>query len=701
MPRLIKGTGRCALVPAVLLVALSQAAAAADELSAPRFTAEAVFELAWAADPQVAPDGERIAYVRNAYERRADRARSSIWLLERQRDEHRPLITGDGSYSHPRFSPQGDRLLYVASEGGRASLRVRYLQDGADFSVAELFQAPRQAVWSPDGRQIAFAMFVKGEPVSFAKPPKAPEQAAWADPVKVTDDLPYRFDGRGWLDKGATQVFVVAATGGVPRAVTAGESDYGAPAWLSAQQLVVVGNDNEDPELDPIERDLFVIDLERGTQRALTERDGPDTDPVVSPDGRRIAYLGFDDRRLSWQQTELYVMDADGGGVRNLTAELDRTVSAPQWTPDGRHLLVLSPDQGDHRLLRIALDGRVTELARDVGGTSLGRPYASGQFSVGGTARAPQIAYTRSNSQRPADVALLDHRGRLRQLTDLNADGLGRRALARIEKITVPSSHDERPIDAWIAYPPGHQANGQAPLLLEIHGGPFAMYGPSFAAEIQRYAAEGYVTVYANPRGSTGYGEAFAQLIDLNYPGEDFDDLISVVDAVIARGDVDPQRLFVTGGSGGGVLTAWIVGSTDRFAAAATVKPVINWTTMALAGDIAAFVGRHWMRAQPWENPERYWKLSPLSRAGKVNTPTLVMVGEEDWRTPTFEAEQFYGALKLRKVPTALVRVPGAAHHIAARPSHLIAKVDNIMGWFARHDPAQAKAAEHATGAGP
>ena len=218
------------------------------------------------------------------------------------------------------------------------------------------------------------------------------------------------------------------------------------------------------------------------------------------------------------------------------------------------------------------------------------------------------------------------------------------------------------------------------------------MYGPFFAAEIQRYAAEGYVTVYANPRGSTGYGEAFAQLIDLNYPGEDHDDLMSVVDALIARNYVSKDRLFITGGSGGGVLTAWAVGKTDRFAAAATIKPVINWTSMALAADISRYVSRHWFRAQPWEAPEEYWRRSPLSLAGNVTTPTLVMVGEADWRTPTWEAEQFYTALKVQDVDATLVRVPGASHLIAGRPSQLIAKVDTIMGWFAKYDSAKPEA---------
>ncbi|MEL7391692.1 MAG: prolyl oligopeptidase family serine peptidase, partial [Pseudomonadota bacterium] len=248
--------------------------------------------------------------------------------------------------------------------------------------------------------------------------------------------------------------------------------------------------------------------------------------------------------------------------------------------------------------------------------------------------------------------------------------------------------------EAWVALPHGFEADGSAPMIMEIHGGPFAMYGPYFASEIQRFAAEGYVTVYVNPRGSTGYGADFAMAIDKAYPGNDYDDLMSIVDALIERNYVSPDRLFVTGGSGGGILTAWIVGKTDRFAGAATVKPVINWMTMALSADIAQFVRRHWIREDPWENPDAFLDFSPIMLIENVVTPTLVMVGEEDWRTPTWEAEQFYTALKLKGVETALIRVPGSPHYIAGRPSRLIAKTDNIMGWFAKYDPAKQDADE-------
>jgi dipeptidyl aminopeptidase/acylaminoacyl peptidase len=234
--------------------------------------------------------------------------------------------------------------------------------------------------------------------------------------------------------------------------------------------------------------------------------------------------------------------------------------------------------------------------------------------------------------------------------------------------------------------PPDFDPSRKYPLILEIHGGPFAAYGPSFSTDDQLYAAAGYIVLYTNPRGSTSYGEEFANLIDKAYPGHDYDDLMSAVDAAIAGGHVDPNNLFVTGGSGGGVLTAWIVGKTDRFRAAATQKPVIDWASFALTSDGAAFYSPYWFAKKPWEDPMGYWQRSPLSLVGNVKTPTLVVVGSEDYRTPDSEAEQYYTALQLRGVPTAFVKVPGASHGgIASRPSQAAAKASAILAWFNRY----------------
>ncbi|MEH6716392.1 S9 family peptidase [Parasphingorhabdus flavimaris] len=678
------------------LPSLATAAFASDADESRRFTAERVFDLEYADDPQISPDGSTIVYARKSMDKFADQVVSDLWSIDTRKGTHRPLVSGQGSSSSVRWSPSGDRLIYMASNNGKQELRLRFKDTGDSFSLAQLEQSPGAPVWSPDGKSIAFTMLVPDERPGFAKPPKSPEGAEWAKPVRVVDDLVFRFDGAGYLPKGKTQIFVLGTEGGTPRQVTDGKNGFDSPQWLGNGALLVTGNEAEDADLDPIESEIYRVDLSSEAVTPLTQRDGPDFAPKIAPNGARIAYLGYDDELRSYQQNNVYLMGSDGGGATNLTVNYDRSVDNIAWRPDGKALIGQIEVEGILTLVSIDLSGNVRTLVEDIGGTSLGRPYAAGSFSVASNAggSSPIIAYTKGSTNRPAEVAISRGGRDGRQLTRLNDDALGHLDLARIEEIKISSSHDGREIEAWVALPPNFRPDGSFPMILEIHGGPATMYGPYFSAEIQRYAAQGYVTVYANPRGSTGYGEDFAQLIDLNYPGNDHDDLMSVVDALIAKNYVSKDRLFITGGSGGGVLTAWAVGKTDRFAAAATIKPVINWTSMALAGDIARFVSRHWFRAQPWEQPEEYWRRSPLSIVNNVKTPTMVMVGEADWRTPAWEAEQFYTALKVQKVDTVLVRVPGASHLIARRPSQLIAKVDNIMGWFAKYDPVKKPEAE-------
>ena len=651
-----------------------------------KFTAERVFDIEYASDPQISPDGETIVYVRRSMDKLTDRDRGDIWTIDVKSGAHRPLITGGASAGAPRWSPDGSMLIYTTATDGKPDLRLYYFDADRSVSLGQFSYGPGNATWSPDGSHIAFTMFTPGTTPSFATPPAKPKGAEWSEPVRVFDDLQFRFDGAGYLQEGATHVYTLPVNGGTPRQITDGDANFGSPAWLNAETLLVVGNDAEDRDLDPIESEIYAVSLSDLSRSALTTRDGPDLSPTASPDGSKIAYLGYDDLVKSYQQADLYVMNADGSEPTEIAADFDRSFSAVAWHPNGRSLIAQIENAGVLDVISVSMDGTVETLITNVGGTSIGRPYASGSFTVSNT-RRPVMAYTAGSPDRPAEIAVTGSRIEDRVLTDLNSDLLDHLDMATIEEIKVPSRHDGLEIEAWVALPPGFKADGSAPMIMEIHGGPFAMYGPYFASEIQRFAAEGYVTVYVNPRGSTGYGADFAMAIDLAYPGYDYEDLMSVVDALVERDYVSEDRLFVTGGSGGGILTAWIVGKTDRFAAAATVKPVINWMTMALSADIAQFVRRHWIRQDPWENPDAFLDLSPIMLIENVVTPTLVMVGEEDWRTPTWEAEQFYTALKLKGVDTALIRVPGSPHYIAGRPSRLIAKTDNIMGWFAKYDP--------------
>ncbi len=446
---------------------------------------------------------------------------------------------------------------------------------------------------------------------------------------------------------------------------------------------MISANRRADADYDPLDSEIYRVDLSDGSIHPLTDRRGPDSHPVPSPDGRHIAYLGFDDKQLGYQATQLYVMDSDGTHARSLTAALDRDAASPKWLADNKTLVFRYDDHGATKLAAIDLLGKMRPLADGIGGSDVTRPYGGGSFSVAPNGR---FAFTQVSATAPAALATGTSVRDIRTIGSFSDTLLAQRAIGTVEEITFDSSADHRKMQGWIVKPADFDPAKKYPLLLEIHGGPFAMYAPSFAAEIQLYASAGYVVLYMNPRGSTGYGEEFANLIHHDYPNKDYDDLMSGVDAVIGRGYIDAQRLFVTGGSGGGVLTAWIVGHTDRFRAAVVVKPVINWTSFVLTGDMNNYFYRYWFGEFPWENIQAYWKRSPLAYVGNVTTPTMLMTGEVDYRTPSSEAEQFYQALRLRKVDTAMVRVPNASHDISARPSLLIDKAAYVLAWFKAHD---------------
>jgi dipeptidyl aminopeptidase/acylaminoacyl peptidase len=670
------------LLWALLLLAPAGAHAAPPTGPERNFTARDLFDLEAAADPEISPDGRWIAYTRRSGDIMTDRFRPAIWLIDTATGRQSPLAAGA---SQPRWSPNGDRLAYVAAaEGGRSQLFVRWMASGEAVPITGLANAPSSIAWSPDGRQIAYAMFVPDEGARLGTPQQRPEGAQWAEPLQVITAVTYRADGEGYLRAGYDQLFLVSSEGGAPRQLSYGPYNNGGPlSWTpDGRTILFSGNRSENWEREGFNTEIYALDIASNRISALTSRNGPDAEPAVSPDGRLIAYTGYDDRERGYENAILYVMNVDGSNVRALTATLDRSVAAPVWAADSRSIYVQYDDRGETRVARVGLDGSVRNVAEGLSGDAFDRPYTGGSFSV---ACDGALALGAGSATRPPDVVLVRGTAR-RQLTRLNAETLENKRLGEVRHITATSSADQRPIDAWITLPPTYAQGQRVPLILEIHGGPFAAYGPHFSTDDQLYAAAGYAVLSVNPRGSTSYGAEFANLIHHAYPGQDYDDLISAVDAAIAQGFADPDRLFVTGGSGGGVLTAWIVGKTNRFRAAATQKPVIDWSSFVLTSDSPPFFSRYWFGHYPWEDPQGFWARSPLSLVGNVETPTLVVVGSDDYRTPVSEAEQYYTALQLRGVPTALVKVPGASHGgIAARPSQSGAKAAAILAWFERY----------------
>jgi dipeptidyl aminopeptidase/acylaminoacyl peptidase len=650
-----------------------------------------VFDLQWASDPQVSPDGRSIAYVRMNFDIKTDRARGVIWLVGADGKHPRPL-SGAATSNAPRWSPDGTRLAYLgAAADGSTQLFIYWMESGATAAISNFTESPEGLAWSPDGRWLGFTMAVPAEHKPLkVELPEAPKNAKWADPPKLIDRMVFRVDGAGYLPNVFSQLFIIGADGGAARQLTQGDFDtHGTPAFtVDGKSVLISANRRADADYEPLDSEIYRVDLKDSSLHALTDRRGPDRNPVASPDGRHIAYLGFDDKRLGYQAAQLYVMDSDGTHSHSITPALDRDVAAPHWTADSRQLIFQYDDRGSIKIAAIDLAGKIRVLADDAGGNDVSRPYSGGSFSIAAAAKgaSPRFAYTRAAALAPAAVATGTSMSDIVTLTALSDTLLSERSLGAVEEISFDSSVDHRRIQGWIVKPPDFDPSKKYPLLLEIHGGPFASYGPSFAAEIQLYAAAGYVVLYLNPRGSTGYGEEFADLIHHDYPDNDYGDLMSGVDAVLGRGYLDGERLFVTGGSGGGVLTAWIVGHTDRFRAAVVVKPVINWASFVLTADMTNYFYRYWFDAFPWDDLQSYWKRSPLAYVGQVHTPTMLMTGEADYRTPSSEAEQFYQALKLRRIDTALVRVPNASHDISARPSLLIDKVAYVLAWFKAHD---------------
>ena len=678
---------RPALLCTLLLLAAPPLAAQSG-----RLTEMDVFELEYVSDPRVSPDGDRVVYVRQFADVMTDMNYSNLWLVRADGSGHRPLTTGKFTDNSPRWSPDGSRIAYMSNRDGMPQIYMHWVESGQTAAITNLTDPATGLSWSPDGSRLAFYKLVPEAPLTVGELPAPPAGAEWAAPAKYTDKLVFRFDGIGDMPSGYWHLFTVPGEGGTPRQLTSGEKSYtagffaapgGGPAWTpSSDAILLSANLRDDWELEWQDSEIYEVSVDDGSVRTLTDRRGPDASPTPSPDGSRIAYLGYDDRYQGYQLTRLYVMDRDGSGSRVVSSSLDRSVYQITWAPGGEGIYGLYDDEGNTKLALFQLDGTHRVLAEN-GGSGF---MAYGGFGVSYTVSADgTFAYTISLPDRPGDVAVGAAGSAPTLVTGVNDDLFAGKTLGTVEEIWWESSKDGRPVQGWIMKPPDFDPDRKYPLVLEIHGGPFANYGDRFDVEKQLLASNGFVVLYANPRGSTSYGEEFGNLIHHAYPGDDFHDLDSGVDAVIDQGYIDEDNLFVTGGSGGGVLTAWMIGNTDRFKAAVSFYPVINWYSFSLTADMSPVAVKYWFPGLPWDNVEHYEERSLLSVVKNVKTPTLIMTGEEDWRTPMSESEQYYKALKLLGVDAVLVRVPGEAHGIWGRPSHGMAKVTTVKGWFDKY----------------
>lgn len=651
-------------------------------------TYEDLFNLEYASNPLVMPDGKTVLYERNSMDIMTDSKRTNMWTVSLDGSQHMPLLSSKDSHYGAVFSPDGTAMAYLSDKEGTTQIYLRDMATGRTARVTDVAMRPNGLSFSPDSKQLAFAMFTPAKPKSLFSLSFKPKDATWAEDAQYIDQTLFQRDGAGMNRPGNTQVYVVPSFGGTPRQITSGDYNYGGKLmWTaSGNEIVMSANVREDSDFDVFNSDLLSVNVNDGSITKLTDATGPESNPTLSPNGKLIAFTGFEDNGKSNQINQLYVMNTDGSEVKTLTPDLDRDISDVRWANNGKGLYFSYDNAGKKHVGYVTLSGKLSIKTDALGGLSIGRPYTSGDYDVSDDGN---VVFTVSTGDRPADLATLNKRGEIVKLTDLNSDIFAHKTLNKPELITVKSSVDERELLAWIVKPPKFDPAKKYPMILEIHGGPHTAYGPEFSTEVQMFAAAGYVVVYGNPRGSTSMGTEFANLIDKNYPSEDYNDLMDMVDGVIAQGYVDETNLFVTGGSGGGVLTAWIIGNTDRFKAAVVAKPVINWISMVGTSDIYTFMTKYWFTDFPWNDVDQYWQRSPLRLVGNVTTPTMVLTGELDVRTPMSESEQYYGALRLEGVESSLVRIQGAYHGIAAKPSNLARKIGNILAWFDKYKDAE------------
>ncbi|HEV3057915.1 MAG TPA: S9 family peptidase [Vicinamibacterales bacterium] len=688
------------IIATSMAVAVGAALVAQEQRSTTLLTTEHYLDWERVSDAQISPDGARVLYTREHVNKIEDRWEQEIWIVNGDGGQNRFFVKG----SSPRWSPDGKRLAYLAEgEPKGPQLFVRWVDvEGPATQVTHVIDAPRGLRWSPDGKSIAFSMFVPDQEHWNISMPAEPKGAKWTPPPRVVSALHYRQDRVGFLEDGFTHLFVVPADGGTPRAVTSGKWSVGAGElrapvvfdWTpDGRTIVFSANRAADAQLQYEVSQLLAVDVATGTIRDLVTRRGAWERPAVSPDGKLVAFIGHDITGRSHTVDDLYVVGIDGAGVRKISGDYDRDPINLRWAPDGGGVYFDADDQGTRNVQFAALAGAAGNTVNTVTGVNPAkavRAVTTGTHvltldSVAAASRDLVAAGISADPEHPQDVVRysLKQPSQMAVLTDVNGDVLQGKRIAKTEEIWYTSSGNAR-VQGWIVKPPSFDASKKYPLILEIHGGPFSMYSVAFNYMFQNFAANNFVVLFTNPRGSTGYGSAFANGIDHNYPGPDYDDLMAGVDAVAGKGYVDTSRMYVSGCSGGGVLSSWVIGHTDRFAAAAVRCPVIDWVSMAGHTDVPLFTYSFF--AKPfWEDPSDWLSHSSLMSVGKVTTPTLLMTGVLDRRTPMPQTEEYYAALKVKGVPTKLLQFNDEYHGTSSKPSNFIRTQLYMMSWFRQY----------------
>jgi dipeptidyl aminopeptidase/acylaminoacyl peptidase len=629
--------------------------------------------------PAISPDGRQIVFARTWNDKMKDQSRSNLWIVDADGTRVRELTRGGWRDSSPSWAPDSKRIAFMSDRDGTNQLHVMYLDTGEVAQLTRMQRAPSDIQWSPDGKQIAFTQTIPDEdPILRVELPRRPRGAEWARGAVIVDRLSWARDGTGPVEKGYSHIFVVdAVLGGTPRQITEGKFNHSGPAWSAdGQSIYFSGLRKQEAEYMRGDSEVYSIDLKTLQVKTLTDRKGPDNGPTPSPNGKLIAYTGYDDQDFTSHLSSLYLMDSSGASKRVLAGNLNNSPGELTWAPDNSGVYFTVGENGSDSIYFAPVSGQARKLSGNEQQTLTGLSFSN----------AGQVATVRTTPYRPGVLAMFKidaakDVNTWKTLVDVNEDVLAGVKLGEMEELWY-TSKDGLKVQGWLIKPANFQAGMKYPMVLWIHGGPWSMYDVGFNWSFQNFAAMGYAVLYTNPRGSTGYGQQFVNGIQHSYPGKDYDDLMAGVDAAIAKGFIDERNMFVCGGSGGGVLTAWIVGHTDRFAAAVSMRPVINWHSFVGTTD-----GPNWYRQfkkYPWEDPMEYAVRSPLNFAANVKTPTMVMTGEADLRTPMGQSEEYYRALKMLKKETLLVRMPEEFHGWR-RPSHRLLQQLYLMAWFDKY----------------
>jgi len=658
-----------------------------------------LLQFTWIADPRIAPDGSAIAFVRATVNEKENRYETSLFTVATSGAEAPRRLTSNVRDSMPRWSPDGRRIAFVRSieKDGKPQAGQVYVLDmngGEAYALTQGTTGVTSIEWSPDGKTVAFTAPVGGDEQDKREDK---ERDAKSD-VQVITRAVYRSNGNPtYVDAGRhTHIFTVAAGNDAGKApakqVTDGDYDEREIEWAAdGSQIYFTSTRVPEAYYEANDSDLYSVPVTGGTITKVTSIDGTISAPRVSPDGRRIAFVGTPHGNpvRSYSQPDLFIVDAKPGSEpRNLTEGYDFDIasgiggdqSPPRgqsgssivWSNNGVSLIVVSAEHGSANLKRVTIaTGKVD-------------PLTDGQHSVGAftaTADGSIVAATISTPTNIGDLFMID--AKPRQITHVNQEVLSGVQQSDPEEIWY-KSFDGKNIQGWILKPPNFDSGKKYPLILEIHGGPHAAYGNVYTHEFQWMAAKGYVVLFTNPRGSTSYGQEFGNIIQYHYPGDDYKDLMAGVDELLKRGYVDANRMGVTGGSGGGLLTDWTITQTQRFKAAVAQRDIADWYGFWFTADFW-LAKPTWFRKAPWEDPQDFAARSPITHVANVTTPTMFVLGDQDYRTPPADGgEMMFRALKYRRIPTVMVRFPRENHELSrsGEPKHRVERLQHIVGWM-------------------